>query len=118
MLTEPSHLTEFSILFRSHGFRLVSGFTRKRGCFWVSAWPVPRQSVTTLLLCICALVCRERDARIADLKQQLAVLQAQNRKLGERARRNASNSSIAPSTNPPDAPKPVNKKPTGRKPGG
>ena len=62
--------------------------------------------------------CRERDARIADLKQQLAVLQAQNRKLGERARRNASNSSIAPSTNPPDAPKPVNKKPTGRKPGG
>jgi transposase len=62
--------------------------------------------------------CRERDARIAELKQQLAVLQTQNRKLGERARRNASNSSIAPSTNPPDAPKPVNKKPTGRKPGG
>lgn len=62
--------------------------------------------------------CRERDGRIAELKKQLDALQTQNRKLGERARRNASNSSIPPSTNPPDAPKPVAKKPTGRKPGG
>lgn len=62
--------------------------------------------------------CRERDARIAELEKQLAALQTQNRKLGERARRNASNSSMPPSTNPPDAPKPVAKKATGRKPGG
>jgi len=62
--------------------------------------------------------CRERDARIADLEKQLAALQTQNRKLGERVRRNASNSSMPPSTNPPDAPKPSAKKPTGRKPGG
>jgi transposase len=58
--------------------------------------------------------CRERDARITELRQQLAAVQAQNRKLGEIARRNASNSSIPPSTNPPDAPKPTAKKPTGR----
>jgi transposase len=62
--------------------------------------------------------CRERDARIAELQQQLAASQALNRKLGENARRNASNSSIPPSTNPPDAPKPTTKKPTGRKRGG
>jgi transposase len=62
--------------------------------------------------------CRERDARIADLEKQLEALQAQNRRLGERARRNASNSSIPPSANPPDAPKPTAKQPTGRKPGG
>jgi transposase len=62
--------------------------------------------------------CRERDARIADLEKQLETLKAQNGNLGERAGRNASNSSIPPSTNPPDAPKPRPKQPTGRKPGG
>jgi transposase len=62
--------------------------------------------------------CRERDARIAELQQQLAALQAQNRQLGENAGRNSSNSSMPPSTNPPDAPKPTAKKPTGRKRGG
>jgi transposase len=52
------------------------------------------------------------------LEKQLKTLKAQIGKLGERAGRNASNSSIPPSTNPPDAPKPPPKQSTGRKPGG
>lgn len=61
--------------------------------------------------------CRERDLRIAQLEQQLVALQAENQKLGERVRRNSSNSSMPPSRNPPDAPKFPKKKPTGRQRG-
>lgn len=62
--------------------------------------------------------CRERDRRIKQLEQQLSALQAENQKLGERVRRNSSNSSMPPSSNPPDAPKFPKKKPSGRKRGG
>lgn len=79
------------------------------------AKPAVRETPVVLPLCS---GCRERDARIADLQQQLAASQAENHKLAESARRNATNSSIPPSTNPPDAPKPTTKKPTGRKRGG
>ena len=61
--------------------------------------------------------CRERDLRITQLEQQLVALQAENQKLGERVRRNSSNSSMPPSSNPPDAPQFPKKKPTGRKRG-
>jgi transposase len=69
--------------------------------------------------------CRERDARIArleqqvaDLTEQLARMAAHVRELEARLDQNASNSSIPPSANPPQAPPPVRKQPTGRKPGG
>lgn len=69
--------------------------------------------------------CRERDARIARLEQQVADLTEQLLRMTERVRdlearlaQNASNSSIPPSANPPQAPPPVRKQPTGRKPGG
>jgi transposase len=62
--------------------------------------------------------CRERDARITVLEQQVAVLTAEVRDLKARLGQNASNSSIPPSANPPQAPPPVVKQPTGRKPGG
>src|SRR5580704_14228139 len=62
--------------------------------------------------------CRERDARIARLEEQVAALPARTRDLEERLGRNSSNSSIPPSANPPQAPPPVRKQPTGRKPGG
>jgi len=62
--------------------------------------------------------CRERDARIALLEQQVAELLARVRDLEARLGQNASNSSIPPSANPPQAPPPVRKQPTGRKPGG
>jgi transposase len=62
--------------------------------------------------------CRERDARIACLEQQLAAAQAERDALRARLGQNASNSSLPPSANPPQAAKPVVKKPTGRKPGG
>jgi transposase len=55
--------------------------------------------------------CRELLKRVAELEARLRELEA---RLG----RNASNSSIPPSANPPDAPPPVRKKTTGRKPGG
>lgn len=55
--------------------------------------------------------CRELLKRIAELEARLREVESQ---LG----RNASNSSIPPSANPPDAPPPVRKKATGRKPGG
>jgi len=79
------------------------------------AKPAVRETPVAVPLCP---GCRERDARIDQLQQQLAALQAENRELEEKVRRNASNSSIPPSTNPPDAPKPTPKKPTGRKRGG
>lgn len=69
--------------------------------------------------------CRERDARIArleqqvnDLTEQLTRMVARLRQLEERLGQNASNSSIPPSANPPQAPPPVRKQPSGRKPGG
>ncbi len=62
--------------------------------------------------------CRERDARIARLEQQVAELLALIRDLEARLGQNASNSSIPPSANPAQAPPPVRKKPTGRRPGG
>jgi transposase len=62
--------------------------------------------------------CRQRDARIAVLEQQVAELLTRVRDLEARLGPNASNSSIPPSVNPPQAPAPVQKQPTGRKPGG
>src|SRR5437868_10088166 len=55
--------------------------------------------------------CRARDAIIADLQQRVAKLEA-------RAGTNSSNSSLPPSANPLDAPKPVVKKKSKRKRGG
>jgi len=55
--------------------------------------------------------CRIRDARIAELEQRIAVLEA---RLGT----NSSNSSVPPSANPLGAAKPVIKKKSKRKPGG
>jgi transposase len=54
--------------------------------------------------------CRKLQRRVAELEALVRDLQA---RLGQ----NASNSSVPPSANPPDAPKPVVKEPTGRKPG-
>jgi transposase len=61
--------------------------------------------------------CRERDARIAELARRVAELEALVRDLLARLGNNSSNSSVPPSANPLDAPKPVQKKATGRKPG-
>jgi transposase len=61
--------------------------------------------------------CLERDKAIAELPRQLDELRRQLRDLQTRLGTNASNSSLPPSANPPDAPKPVVKKATGRKPG-
>jgi transposase len=55
--------------------------------------------------------CRTRDARIAELEQRVAALEA---RLGS----NSSNSSVPPSANPLGAPKPVVKKKSKRQPGG
>lgn len=55
--------------------------------------------------------CRELQGRVAELEALVCEFRAQ---LGI----NATNSSMPPSANPADAPKPVVKKPTGRKPGG
>jgi transposase len=55
--------------------------------------------------------CRARDARIAELEQRVAALEA---RLGT----NSTNSSVPPSANPLGAPKPVRKKKSKRKPGG
>ena len=54
----------------------------------------------------------------AQLRKRIAELEALVRDLQERLNRNASNSSLPPSANPLDAPKPVVKPPSGRKPGG
>ena len=62
--------------------------------------------------------CRQRDALIAALREQITTLEARVRDLEERLNRNSSNSSVPPSADPPTAPTPVVKKPTGRKPGG
>jgi transposase len=69
--------------------------------------------------------CRERDARIAELERQLAVVQrrvaeqeALVRELTARLGSNSTNSSVPPSANPLGAPKPVVKKKSRRQPGG
>src|SRR5262249_43418089 len=61
--------------------------------------------------------CRERDARIAALQERVHALEAEVRDLRARLGQNARNSSLPPSSNPADAPKPVVKQPTGRQPG-
>lgn len=55
--------------------------------------------------------CCERDARLAELERRLAELEA-------RLATNSSNSSVPPSANPLDAPKPIPKKKSQRRPGG
>lgn len=62
--------------------------------------------------------CRQRDEIIARLQQQLATLTDRVRILEEQLAKNASNSSLPPSANPPQAPKPVVKPPSSKKPGG
>ncbi len=61
--------------------------------------------------------CRDRDARIAELEESVAELQAQVRDLQARLNSNSSNSSLPPSANPLNAPKPVVKKKSRRRPG-
>ena len=68
--------------------------------------------------------CRERDERIralegrtAHLEQRVRDLEAQLREALARLGTNATNSSVPPSANPPQAPKPVVKAPTGKKSG-
>ena len=71
--------------------------------------------------------CQQRDRRIAALLRRVAELEALERRVAElealvreltaRLATNASNSSLPPSANPPQAPKPVVKCATGRKPG-
>jgi transposase len=58
--------------------------------------------------------CRQRDDIIADLRQRLADLEQRVQQLQDQRGNNASNSSIPPSANPRNAPKPVAKKPSGR----
>ena len=62
----------------------------------------------------CVRLRRELDIALA----RIAALEAQVKELLEQLRRNSSNSSIPPSANPLNAPKPVPKLPTGRKRGG
>jgi transposase len=61
--------------------------------------------------------CLERDEVIAALQQRVTDLEARLRDLEAQLRRNATNSSVPPSANPPRAPKPVVKKATGRRRG-
>ena len=56
--------------------------------------------------------------RCAELLQRIAQLEQTVRELQARLGQNASNSSLPPSANPPDAPKPVVKKRTGKGTGG
>jgi transposase len=56
--------------------------------------------------------------RCAELLQRIAQLEQAVRDLEARLGQNASNSSLPPSANPPDAPKPVVKKRTGKQTGG
>src|SRR5438874_11603146 len=66
---------------------------------------------------ICA-GCRERDARIAKLEAEVANLRKTVADLIARLGMNATNSSIPPSANPLDAPKPVKKKKSKKRRGG
>lgn len=62
----------------------------------------------------CGRLRRELDAALA----RIAALEAQTRDLLAQQQRNSSNSSVPPSANPLDAPKPVVKSPTGKRRGG
>lgn len=59
-----------------------------------------------------------RCSNCARLERELHQLREELAELRRQLNRNASNSSVAPSGNPPWAPRPVIKKPTGRRPGG
>jgi transposase len=61
--------------------------------------------------------CQQRDVTIAALRQRVAALEDRVRELEAQLGRNATNSSLPPSANPPDAPKLPPKKPTGRSSG-
>jgi transposase len=62
--------------------------------------------------------CQQRDALIATLLQRVEQLEAKVNELEARLGQNSSNSSLPPSQNPLNAPKPAAKTPSGRKPGG
>ena len=62
--------------------------------------------------------CRERDRRIDQLETRLKALAEQIKKLEAKLGRNSGNSSVPPSANPLDAPKPPVKERSGRKAGG
>jgi transposase len=63
--------------------------------------------------------CQQRDGTIAKLEHRIRELQQRLQRERERSGRNATNSSVPPSQNPPEAPSPRNgKKPSGRKRGG
>jgi transposase len=62
--------------------------------------------------------CLERDARIAELERRVAELEGVVRDLQGRLGTNSTNSSVPPSANPLDAPKPKAKKKSKRKRGG
>jgi transposase len=62
--------------------------------------------------------CQQRDETLAELRARLAALEDRVRQLEAQAGRNATNSSLPPSANPPGAPKLPPRKPSGRKTGG
>jgi transposase len=62
--------------------------------------------------------CRERDARIAQLEAEVADLRKAVADLAARLGTNATNSSLPPSANPLDAPKPLKKKKSKKRRGG
>jgi len=62
--------------------------------------------------------CAQRDALIETLRKRVDELERLVKDLQQRLGANASNSSLPPSANPPQAPAPVVKKRTGRKTGG
>jgi transposase len=63
--------------------------------------------------------CQRRDATIVSLRQRIRDLERRLQRERERSGRNATNSSLPPSQNPVDAPKPGNgKKSSGRQRGG
>jgi transposase len=62
--------------------------------------------------------CAQRDRLIEALQKRVDELERQVKDLQARLGANASNSSLPPSANPPQAPPAVVKKPTGRKTGG
>jgi transposase len=62
--------------------------------------------------------CQQRDAVIAMLLQRIEQLEARVKELEARLGQNSSNSSLPPSQNPLNAPKPTAKSPSKRKPGG
>jgi transposase IS66 family protein/uncharacterized protein DUF6444 len=61
--------------------------------------------------------CQTRDARIAALENEVRQLREELRHVRALLGRNAGNSSLPPSANPPSAPAPVVKPPTGRRRG-